>query len=120
MFALDRTTVTLIYSITLMLSIIACIILAIYIWRRRPARGTFWIAMLMIAMSVWSTAYLLQIFSPALNTKIIFSNITFISKVTMPVFWLAFAMKYSHLDRYITTRNIILLMIFPAIAICMV
>jgi PAS domain S-box-containing protein len=116
MFIIDRTTVALIYAITLMLSIIACIILAIYIWRRRPARGTFWIAMLMIAMSVWSASYLLQLFSPSLETKIIFSNLTFISKTMMPVFWIAFAMKYSRLDRYITTRNMVLLMIFPVIA----
>jgi PAS domain S-box-containing protein len=71
-------------------------------------------------MSVWSTAYLLQILSPAIEAKIIFSNITFISKTTMPVFWLAFAMKYSRLDRFITPRNIALSMIIPLLTLLLV
>jgi PAS domain S-box-containing protein len=120
MFEINRTTATLIYAITLMLSIIACIVLAIYIWRRRPARGTFWVALLMIAMSVWSTAYLLQILSSTVDTKVIFENITFISKTTMPVFWIAFALKYSRMDRFMTTRNLILFMIFPVLALILV
>jgi PAS domain S-box-containing protein len=120
MFDIDRTAALLIYAITLMLSIIACVVLAIYIWRRRPARGTFWIALLMIAMSVWSTAYLLQLLSTGIDSKILFFNVTFISKTTMPVFWFIFALKYSRLDRFITPRNIALLFIFPALALILV
>lgn len=114
---MDRSAVSIIYAITLMLSVIVSIVLAVYIWRRRPARGTAWITFLMIFMAIWSVAYLLEILCPYIPGKIFFSKVTIVSKMAMPVIMLAFSLKYSRMDRLLTPLNIAIVSIIPFITI---
>jgi len=117
MFEMDSVGAITIYAIALMVSIVACILLAILIWDRRPVRGTLWLAFFMLAMAIWSTAYLLEILSPTIPGKYLFSNITFFSKATMPVIWLAFALKYTGQEELVTPKNLALFLIIPIITI---
>jgi len=106
-----------IYAIALMVSTCACILLAIFIWDRKPVQGTLWLVLFMLAMALWSTAYMLEILSPTIFEKYLFSNITFFSKTTMPVIWLVFALKYTGQEKSITVRNLALFLIIPIITI---
>lgn len=117
MFDIDSSTASVIYAISLMISIVVCIVLAVYIWRRRPARGTGLIACLMASMALWTAAYLLQILSPTISGKLFFANIALISKMTMPIIWMVFALKYSRLEKLITPAIIGAISIIPLVSI---
>lgn len=105
------------YAIVLMVSTGVCILLAVFIWDRRPVQGTSWLVLLMLAMAVWSTAYMLEILSSTIPGKYLFSNITFFSKTTIPVIWFVFALKYTGQEKLITPRNLALFLIIPIITI---
>jgi len=91
-------------------------LLAIYIWRRRPASGAAPFALIMAAVAEWSLAYGLRVGSVDLPTKIFWSQIRNIGTAVTPVAWLVFALQYTGRKEWLTRRNVIFLAIEPFIA----
>jgi PAS domain S-box-containing protein len=117
MFIIDWSGTVAMYAIALMVSTVTCILLAIFIWNRRPARGTFFLALLMMANAVWSAAYMLEILAPSIASKYLFFNITFIAKSALLVFWFYFTLKYTGQEKVLTPRNQVLFLIVPILTI---
>jgi PAS domain S-box-containing protein len=93
------------------------IALAFYAWRRRPAAGMAPYAVLMFAVGAYSLGYACELASTDLASKIFWIKVQTIAVVIIPVAWLAFTLEFTGRAKWLTRRNLILLMIVPAIMV---
>ena len=68
--------------------------LGLFAWRKRPAVAVTPFAWTMLGMSIWSFAYGLEIFTPSLASKLLFTNIEYTGIVSIPVFLLIFSLEF--------------------------
>lgn len=101
------------YVFPLLIAATMATMLALFAWRHRTAPGARSFTALMFAAAWWSIAYVLQLSSENLQTKIIFHNVSFLGIVTVPTAWLAFAIEHTGHTRWLTRRRLLLLTIFP-------
>jgi PAS domain S-box-containing protein len=94
--------------------------LALFAWRHRSAPGATPLAALMLAVTVWSAAYVLELGSPELRTKIFWSNLTYLGIVAAPLAWLALALQHTGNGKWLTRRRLILLAIVPLLSTALV
>jgi PAS domain S-box-containing protein/putative nucleotidyltransferase with HDIG domain len=101
------------YAVVLVACAAGCAIQAVFIWKKRPERGTVWIAMLLAAVSVWCLAYTLEFVSADIVTRYFFYRLTFIGKLAVPFLWFGFSLKYSLMDRFLRPRYLVPLALVP-------
>ena len=89
-------------------------VLALLAWRRRPARASIDLFLLLLAITFWCLFAALEGISTELFYKILFSVLAYMGTVTVPVLFLLFTSRYVNLDKLITNRNIVLLFLIPA------
>ena len=94
---------------------IALVALAFYVWRRRRTSGAAVGTLLLLILAGWSLGYALELGSPELSTKLFWYNVNFLGLVTAPTIWLIFVLQYIHRDRWLTRRHMILLAL-PSLA----
>lgn len=66
--------------------------------RRRYAPGLPAFSILMFSTGIWSLAYLLELITPGLHTKLFWVNVQYIGISTVPLFWFLFAFRYAGWD----------------------
>jgi PAS domain S-box-containing protein len=91
-----------------------------FIWRRRPAPGATAFCLLMLAVAQWSLAYALELVSADLPTILFWDYITWIGAAFAPTLWLVFALQYTGRARWLTRRNIAILMVEPLVTLLLV
>lgn len=94
--------------------------LGLYAWRKRPAIAVTTFTWAMLAMSVWSFGYSLEVFSPDLQTKLFIVDIEYIGIVSVPIFLLFFALEFTGKSHLLTARTKLLLWAFPALILILV
>jgi PAS domain S-box-containing protein len=94
--------------------------LARYAWHRRPAPGATSFSMLMLAVAEWSLAYALELFSTDLPTILFWDNLTWLGAAFAPTLWLAFVLQYTGRARWLSRRNIAILMVEPLVTLLLV
>lgn len=87
--------------------------LAHYAWRRRPATGSTLFALLMLAMTQWSLAYILEITSTSLASKLVWVKFQYLGMAILPVAWLIFIQEFTGNESRITRRNVLMLALVP-------
>jgi PAS domain S-box-containing protein len=87
--------------------------LALIAWHRRPAPGTIPLTWLLLAAAGWSLAYLLELGSVGLSTKLFWARVQYLGIVIVPVTWLATVLQYTGREALLTRRNLSLLVIVP-------
>jgi PAS domain S-box-containing protein len=105
------------YIIPLVVAAAISTIVALYCWRRRATTGARQFVLLMLAVSVWSLSYALELSSADLSAKIFWSKIEYLGIVTIPTMWLIFALWYTGREKWLTSRNRVLLAIQPIITL---
>ena len=108
------------YVFPLLMTTAIAATLALFAWRHRSAPGATPLAALMLAVAVWSAAYALELGSVDLQTKIFWSNTTYLGVVTVPLAWLALALQHTGNGKWLTRRRLILLAIVPLLSTAMV
>jgi PAS domain S-box-containing protein len=108
------------YVFPLLMTTAIAATLALFAWRHRSAPGATPLAALMLAVTVWSAAYVLELGSPDLRTKIFWSNLTYLGIVTAPLAWLALALQHTGNGKWLTRRRLILLAIIPLLSTALV
>ncbi len=83
--------------------------LAMYVWRHRDAPGGAPLALLMAAIAEWAFGYAMELGSPTISAKLFWTNFNFAGIVVVPGAWLVFTLQYTHRERWLTRRNLILL-----------
>lgn len=86
-------------------------------WRERPKPGAVPLVLLMAGQCWWSSILIFRMNSAALETKVLFSNVTWPGVTLIPVAWLFFALEYGGYNEYTTRRNVVLATIVPAITV---
>lgn len=100
-------------SVLLLLAAAASTIFALFAWKRRPVPGSVAFSVFMLAVTLWSLTYLLQITSPHLSTKEIWFTWQYLCVGILPVAWLVFSLRYTNRQDWLTPRHLLLLMLFP-------
>jgi len=105
------------YALLMFITAIVAVVLAFYVWRRRPSAQTRLWSLLVLAVAEWSLGYALELGSPTLSAKLFWSNVNFAGVVAVPVLELAFVLQYTHHERWLTRRNLGLLAA-PSVLTC--
>lgn len=108
------------YVLPVIASAVVSAAVAGFIWHRRPAPGATSFCLLMLAVAEWSLAYALELVSADLPTILFWDNITWIGAAFAPMLWLAFTLQYSGRARWLTRRNIAILMVEPLLTLLLV
>ncbi len=101
----------------LIASALVTLALAVYALWHRDIRGAFPFGLCMLLSSLWAGSYALEKAGTDLSTIIFWSNVPFISYTVCPVLWLVMVFLFIERDRWVTRRNISLLLILPAITL---
>ncbi|MCA9977524.1 MAG: PAS domain-containing protein [Anaerolineales bacterium] len=95
-------------------------LLALHAWQRRPAVGSIPFALLMLAVTLWSLSYLLEITSLTLASKLFWVNARFLGVVIIPVTWLIFVWEYTGHEILLTRQRITAVSIIPILTMILV
>ena len=108
------------YALLMLLAAVASLLLAFYAWRLRGTPGAPMLALMMVAGTTWSTAYGLEMVSSGAAAKFFWANLKYLGIVTVPLFWMLFALLYTGRGRWVTRRALVLLAVIPAISLALI
>jgi PAS domain S-box-containing protein len=103
------------YTIPLLVSGLITVALGVMVWNRRPGAGVVSFVILMAAISLWTLAYVVELTVVGLPEKMLMVFTEYVGVAFIPTMSLIFILEYVGLGRWITRRNVILLLIIPAI-----
>lgn len=78
--------------------------------RREPA---FTFGLFVLAMSLWSVAYVGYLSASSPRWLLGFKQLTYLAAVAAPVLWLVFAVQYTDRRDWLSRRRVVLLSVFP-------
>ena len=96
------------------------IVLAFAAWQRRSAIGAKWFALFLLATAIWPLGYAFEVGSTTLTIKIFWIQVQYIGIVSMPPFWLAFALHYVGKENWLTRRTVTFLAFCSLITLLLV
>lgn len=108
------------YVFPVIVSSVVSAALAFSAWHRRSAPGAASFSLLMLAVAEWSLAYALELVSPNLQVALFWDNVAWIGAAGAPALWLAFTLQYTGRARWLTRRNIAILLIEPLVTLLLV
>jgi PAS domain S-box-containing protein len=108
------------YVLPLLLTVVASIGLSIYAWMHRSMTGARSLFGLCLAVSTWTLFYALDVISADLPTKFFWVKCQYLGIVTTPLAWLGLALEYTHREKWLTRRNLLLASIIPVITLLFV
>jgi len=92
-------------------------VLSVIAWKNRKSPGGTALTIFLLAATIWSTAYALELYSADLASNLLFTDIEYFGIATIPPAFLAFALSYTGRE-HLLTRNIILCLAFvPVLSI---
>jgi len=94
--------------------------LAFYSWKRRPAVGATLFALLMLAVAEWALGDALRLGCTSLPAKLFWARVRYLGIVVVPAAWLAFALQYTGLEKWLKPRNVAVLAIEPLVTLLLV
>jgi PAS domain S-box-containing protein len=108
------------YMIPLFTAVTISAVLAVFVWRRRPAPGLMPFLLLLLSVAEWSLAYALELGSVHLTTKVFWSQVKYLGVAVAPMSFLTFTLQYTGRPQWLKSRNIALLTIEPIITLLLV
>jgi len=94
--------------------------LAYFVWRRYRRPKVTWCVLLILAVAGWLVGYALELGSATLSAKILWAKIQYLGIGMVPFAWLAFVLRYTGQDRWLTPRNLALLAIVRLVTLALV
>src|SRR5438132_5241374 len=101
-------------------SAVVSAVVAVAIWRRRPAPGSIAFSLLMLAVAEWSLAYALELVRADFSTALFWDNAEWLGAAVAPTLWLAFVLQYTGRAQWLTRRTVAILMVEPLITVLLV
>jgi PAS domain S-box-containing protein len=111
---------TTLYALPLAVAVALAATLALYAWRRRSTPGAPFFAIVMLALTEWTLGYALELTSNDLSAAIFWAKMQYLGLASMPVGWLLFALHWAGYTRWLTRRNLLLLLIIPLLTLTLV
>jgi diguanylate cyclase (GGDEF)-like protein len=97
------------------LSALILISIMIYTWKHRYVRGGMSLALLLFSISGWLIFNTFELVAQSQAWTIFWAKITYIFITFSPLAWLAFSIEYTGKSKWLTTRNILLLIVVPLV-----
>ena len=109
-----------IHVILPLVALLTAAVLGLRVWkfRARPLARTFLI--LMLCLGIWSLAAVLEYTTVSLEGKVFWMYFTYFGIAPLPMAWLFFCLRYTNRERWVTSRNAVLLCVIPALTIGLV
>ncbi len=104
-------------SILLFCSAAFAVVIASIAWTRRSIPESKTIAVLMVALAVWSIANAFEAAATELNTKVFWSKVSYLGTHSTPPLYLVLALQYNRRDDWLKPKRLFLLWIIPLITI---
>ena len=108
------------YFFLLIFSGLLSAVLAGYAWLRQGRPGARTLAVLMAAVSVWALGYAMESGAPGVDAKVFWAKVQYFGISTVPLAWLAFCVRYTGREGWLTRRNLGLLAVLPLVTLAMV
>ena len=105
------------YVLLLLVAAAISVVLALYVWQRRPVPGAMPFVLLMLAVAEWQLGYALELGSADLPTKVLWARVQYLGIVIVPTAWLAFVLQYTGRGKWLTRRNVAILAIEPLVTL---
>jgi signal transduction histidine kinase/DNA-binding NarL/FixJ family response regulator/PAS domain-containing protein len=96
------------------------LLMAIYAWGKRENGTGIYLSLILLASSLWSLFYGLEIADSDFDTMKIFLFISYFGIATLPVFLLLFASHYTASDRWVNPFSFLMVFVLPVITLIMV
>lgn len=96
--------------------------LSFLLWRRRSTPGAKQLLILLLAVSLWTLSYILELLGADLPTKHFWAQVEYFGIATLPVAWVCFALHFTGQEWRITRNfwRLTLLLIVPVLTLVMV
>jgi PAS domain S-box-containing protein len=101
------------YTLPVVVAAVVSAGVAFLAWRRRPAAGATSFTLLMLTVTWYALATALTLSDATLSGQYFWTRMGILGLFTIPVALLAFALKYTGHQKWLTPRNVVLLLIPP-------
>src|SRR5215207_3966209 len=91
-------------------------LIASYIAWRRPAPGSLFLSLLLLAMAVWSGLYSTRWMDISVQAKVFWFNVMYIGVAALPTLYLLFVLAFTHQNSFFTRRHLLLLLSIQPVA----
>ena len=108
-----------IYSVFSLLTALISFFVVSLAWQRRLVKGAKELVLLMFAAGLGATFLIFETASSTITEKIFWSKLEYIGGVFTPVLYLIFVMRFTGKDKFISLRNISLMLVVPVITLIM-
>ncbi|MBI4311318.1 MAG: PAS domain-containing protein [Chloroflexi bacterium] len=95
-------------------------VVGVIAWRYRPAPGARLTATVIWLACAWSIAYVAELMSPDLASKMLFAKLQYLAIVALPAAWLALVLEYTDQDRWMTAGSVAIVAALPAVTLILV
>ena len=105
-----------------MFSTVVGLVLAFEITRNRATSGSRALVALLLAASLWSLGYALEIASPELNAKLFWAKFQYFGITMLPVAWFMFSIQYLGAPAWLPPVRLLRLLLaaIPAVTLILV
>ncbi|ADZ09286.1 signal transduction histidine kinase [Methanobacterium lacus] len=109
-----------IYAILLLISTSVTLYISFYSWNKRLNPNAYLFSLLMGAVSLWSICEAMQMASTGIDTKILWSQLSYVGIVFIGPFFLLFTMSYTDNKKYLNKKFAALISIVPIFILVLV
>ena len=107
------------YSPVLGATALCCGVLAVLVWRRRPASGSTLAAVSFLATAGWNAAYALELSVTDPAAQQLWANVQYICISAIPGLWLAFTLVYTGRGAWLSRTWALALFVEPVITVAL-
>ncbi|MBI9045283.1 MAG: response regulator [Anaerolineaceae bacterium] len=100
-----------------LISIFVTLFIARYSWKKRSQSGSVFFTLYMLSAAIWSLFTLFTDLSQNPFIQTLFTNLSLIGIVIMPISWVGFAFDYTGWSKWLSNRTLILLAIIPSVSL---
>lgn len=101
-------------------TIILCVGVAFFSWRRKETSGDRYFMLLVISVGFWTACTLGEYLAPNSDQKIVWALIAYPAIVNVSPFWFLFTANFTRKDEWLTVSRRVLLWIIPVITVVLV
>src|SRR5215212_5367039 len=102
-----------VYTVLLFTITGVLVALALYA-RQRRATAFMWLA---LVVAEWALTYALELAGSSAPAKVFWAKLQYLGITSTPLAWLIFALHYTDRSRWLTRRNLALLLILPVLTL---
>ena len=114
------TWVFLVYQVALILGGVATATISALGVRHRSDSRAVALTCLTAAMAEWSLFYALELIVPGPGPKLSIARLEYAGIIVVPVAWFATAASFARLDRWISSRRLVILSIIPLFSLLLI